>query len=341
MLHSISNLPYAEMHQKRVLGVHMIFTTLLLMITSVRAKDTSPECEMCLDVAGTFHSTFDCMSNYGFPYSRRVMETQDVYNDFSAPRSPDIGPAPRCNLPTFQCSNLDEPLRGACEGVEEELQRGQNAQIVWDSLGDNDDPFRACHTLGMCTKKDKSDFEVPSIYRGSPLTKCDQVFSLPKCRHRYNCEEYSQHCSQRCFLCTWLLKEWPRFHGVCHNGGGSTPSATSFLEIDPSKILGGMEQLVPAAAANAGGLAPSVGGYTAGTSGECMKMWHEFRNSHKAWWTLVWRRRPDGGMTVMDPSRGIKAQALVWDPYPACQCLGKCKLGARDWVHLRLSLIHI
>jgi len=107
------------------------------------------------------------------------------------------------------------------------------AKVLWETMMMTNDPYKTCVELGKCDKE-----EVPS--------PCHLLFTQDKeCMYDFRCKAFSRKCSTSCYLCTWLVKDWPLFQEACKPAGAVLPQS-AILPTDklppPGKVFSFLEE---------------------------------------------------------------------------------------------------
>lgn len=213
------------------------------------------------------------------------------------------------------------------------------------------DAYKTCQELGRCAPD--PDPVTPS--------DCHRDFMDESCGKNPTCTNFTRNCEESCYLCNWLVRDWPLFQEVCKPLGAELPQSvplptdklpTSFLETVAStrghkrsavgerlaRVGAGAQsqtlnpahdiaQLAAIAAQQQRQRDDGEGRVTSLQSGytlpqECFRMWNEIRVSMKARYFASWKNYVGVQQDTLD-----RLNSNMWDANVACKCLGRCDLN--------------
>ena len=121
-----------------------------------------------------------------------------------------------CDGPVFNCS--DAPDAASCEAMRTELKEDSMASKLWKSIRREGNVHQACIDLGKCDAESDSD--------------CHKaLLSDPACKTSTMCSAV-EVCSNECYVCNRLVREWPIFMEAC-----KPPSAIIPNEVEEFTIV--------------------------------------------------------------------------------------------------------
>ena len=174
----------------------------------VDARNPSRTCRICEDVAQTYHDAYRCAG-----------EDVDLWGPGDAPS------IPACDQAKFACDKLTGDLSQACATMESSfMEDNELARSLWTSQMEFGRPYDTCVKMGKC-ERDPNRFE-------EELTPCHQVFNSVEGQHDPLLPAFTASCTEECYLCTWLVREWPLFQEICTPEGTRLPNS-----IDPDREI--------------------------------------------------------------------------------------------------------
>lgn len=179
---------------------------LLAMAAMGQAANPSLRCRVCEDVAQTWHDSYRCAG-----------ESLELWSG-----SPDA-PAQACDQPRFSCEQLAGDLAYSCRQMESEfIDDDAAARILWKSQMEFGQSYQTCVKLGRC----EAD---PAPEEGA-MHPCHEAFSSEEGKNNILFPGFTQSCTEECYLCGWLVREWPLFQEIC------TPDGTGMVNaVDPDR----------------------------------------------------------------------------------------------------------
>ena len=165
-------------------------------------------CRICEDVAQTYHDAYRCAG-----------ENVDLWGPGNTPGFP------ACDQALFTCDKLTGDIAEACRHMEAEfIDDEAQMRVLWMSQMEFGKAYETCVKLDKCDADPQPDPE------DQVLTECHKVFNSPLGQHNMLHPEFTVSCTEECYLCTWLVREWPMFQEIC------TPPGTSMKNsIDPDR----------------------------------------------------------------------------------------------------------
>ena len=189
------------------LAIGILFTLALsLTFPHIEGRPPSRTCRICEDVAQTYHDRYACAGN-------------DI-DMWGASDNPLI---PACETPIFQCEKLTGDIKEACQAMEFEfVDNYDQARLLWMSQMEFGQHYDTCVKLGKC-ESDPNPEE-------KEYSSCHQVFQTEHAKYDILDPAFTSNCTEECYLCNWLVKEWPLFQEIC------TPDGTQMANsIDPDR----------------------------------------------------------------------------------------------------------
>jgi hypothetical protein len=180
----------------------------VVLMRSLVVRLSSRACRICEDVAQTYHDVYQCAGN--------DVDAWGPGNDplFSA-----------CEQPKFACEKLTGDLAQACQAMETELYEDDDkARTLWMAQMEFGSSYGTCVKLGRC--------EVDPAPEEHEYTPCHQVFKSEEGKNDFLHAGFTSNCTEECYLCNWLVREWPLFQEICVPDG--THMANS---IDPDRTV--------------------------------------------------------------------------------------------------------
>lgn len=192
-------------------------------------KNITWKCQLCEDVLQTYHNRYRCAGE--------ILE--------SVPDQ-DGGP-PTCAQSLFSCEDLSGELQSDCLKLEAELAALESMPADFLSLGKTphlpkhlgypasyaalhirevDAAYKTCAKLKYCEEDSASN----------SLQPCHLTFNHPLCITDPMCKDFSTKCASNCYLCTWLVREWPRFQEYCKLPSVKTEKQAFLEEIDRTSL---------------------------------------------------------------------------------------------------------
>lgn len=147
-------------------------------------------CRICEDVANTYHDSYRCAG-----------ENVDLWGLGTDPS------IPACDESNFHCDMLVGDVAQACKTMEQDmLDDPRLARILWVSQMEFGKAYETCVRMEKCPQD-------PDEQEGI-FTRCRQVFDSPEGHHDILLPGFTTNCTEECYLCTWLVREWPLFQEI-------------------------------------------------------------------------------------------------------------------------------
>lgn len=195
----------------RSMSLLSVVAAMMLLVCScslVAARNPSRTCRICEDVAQTYHDSYRCAG-----------EDVDLWGPGDAPS------IPACDQAKFACDKLTGDLSEACATMEHSFVEDTDlARSLWTAQMEFGRPYDTCVKMGKC-ERDPNPFE-------GDLTPCHAVFNSVDGQHDPLLPAFTSSCSEECYLCTWLVREWPLFQEICTPEGTRLPNS-----IDPDRSI--------------------------------------------------------------------------------------------------------
>jgi len=186
--------------------LHALAIIVALWATVAQAANPTRTCRICEDVAQTYHDSYRCAG-----------ENVDLWGDGAMPG------IPACDEAKFSCDKLTGDVAQACESMEQEfIQDERQARILWTVQSEFGKAYDTCIQLGKCEAHPNAEAGI--------FTPCRQVFDSRRGHFDIFHPGFTSNCTEECYLCTWLVREWPLFQEICTPEGATLGSS-----IDPDR----------------------------------------------------------------------------------------------------------